>query len=140
MAITLDFFDDAGLTTPSASIGATQADDGTSSAVDRVVYLGSTAAGKKFQADSNPGADQVVVSITDSAGSSGLAPTAIKLATTAGSLNTAVAGASLSLGTQVLSGIANKVPIYVRIDTPAVPSGTYTDLSLTTNTLIEIDV
>jgi hypothetical protein len=139
MAITLDFYDDAGLTTVNTSIGATQADDGTSPAVDRVVYLGSTASGKRFQAASNPGTDQIVVSIADSAVGSGLAATAVKLATSSGGLNTAVAGDPLSIGTEVLSGSANKVAIHVRIDTPAVAAGTYTDLSLTTNTLIEID-
>lgn len=137
MAISLTFYNDSGLTSPATSLAAVQANDGNSPAVDRVVYLGSTVAGKKFQASSNPGVTPVTVSIVDSAVGSGVEASHVKLALSAAGLNTATAGAPLGVGTQVLSGVANAVPIYVRVDTPALANGTYNDLSLTTQTLIE---
>lgn len=139
MAITLAWYSDSGLTAPLASLQVTQADDGTSPAVDRVVYLGSTAAGKQFQAASDPGVDDVVVSIADSAAASGVEAEHIKLALSSGGLDTAVAGDPLTIGTEILSGVVNAVAVHVRVDTPALASGTYTDIELRTNTLIEVD-
>jgi len=138
MAITLAFYSDSGLTTPFDLLSAVQSSDGTAAAVDRVAYLGSTVSAKKFQAQSSPGTAQVTVSIADAAGGSGLATTAIKLATSNAGLTGATAGASLNLGTQILSGTANAVAVHVRIDAPAIAAGSYSDLSLTTNLLVEV--
>lgn len=134
MAISLDFFKDSGLTDAS-DIPATQSVDGAAAAEDRVVYLGSPVAGRKFRATSNPGVDQVAVSIANAGGS--LPASAVKLALSAGGLASAVAGAPLNVGTQILSGVANALPIYVRIDAPALALARYTNLSLTTNTVTE---
>ncbi len=139
MAITLGFHSDSGLTDPLASLNVTQADDGSAPAVDRVVYLGSTAAGKLFQAASDPGVDDIVVSIADSGAGSGVEAAHVKLALSAGGLDTAVAGDPLPIGAGLLSGSASAVAIHVRVDTPAMASGTYTDIGLATNTLIEVD-
>ena len=68
---------------------------------------------------------------------SGVAVTAVKLALSSGDLATAAAGMPLNVGTQLLSGGANVLPIYVRIDTPALAIGKYTDLSLATSQLLE---
>lgn len=140
MTITLGFFTDSGLTTPLATLSAVQSDDGTAAAVNRVVYLGSIASGKKFQAASNPGVDQVQVQIVDADIAAGVEAAHIKLATSFAGLDSAVSGAPLSVGTQRLSGPANALAVHVRIDTPALAQGTYTDAALTTNTLIEVDV
>lgn len=137
MATSFGFYSDAGLTTPLASLAAVQAADGSAAAVDSVVYFGSTASGKKVQATSDPGVDPVYIAIADSASGAGLAVTAIKLAASSGGLDAAVAGNPLSLGTQVLSGSANAVAVHVRIKTPAVAVGNYTDLSLVTPDLTE---
>lgn len=138
MAVTLDFYNDSGLTAVAASIQATQADDGSAPAVDRVVYLGSPVSSKKFQAASDPGVDDIVVSIADSGVGSGVEAAHVKLALTSGGLASATPGAPLTIDAEILSGASNAVPVHVRIDTPALAAGTYTDVSLTTNTVIEI--
>lgn len=140
MAISLAFYNDSGLTSLATSLGVAQANDGNSPAVDRVVYLGSTVAGKKFQVASNPGVAALTVSISDSAVGSGVEAAHVKLALSAAGLNSATAGNPVSVGTQILSGAGNAVPIYVRVDTPALPNGTYTDLSLETPNVIEATV
>lgn len=137
MTISLQFYSDAGLTTPAASIAAIQASDGSAAAEDRVVYLGSTVVGKKFRAASDPGVDQIILSIADSAPGSGVEATHAKLATTSGGLAAALGGQSLALGTQLLSGVANAQAIHVRIDTPALAVAVYNDLTLALNTLLE---
>jgi len=55
MSNTLRFYQDAGMSVPLNLAEAVQADDGAAAAVDRVAYLGSPVAGKKFQAASAPG-------------------------------------------------------------------------------------
>lgn len=137
MAISLDFYTNSGLSSVAGSLSAMQAADGSSAAVDQIIYLGSTAGGKKFRAQSNPGGDQIVVSIVDAASGAGPAASAVKLAISAGGLDSATAGAPLSVGTQLLSGVANALAIHVRIDTPALAIGNYSDLSLETNALQE---
>lgn len=137
MSITLKFYNNAGLSSEATLLDVLQAADGSSAAVDSVLYLGSVATGKKFEADSNPGVDAVVLSIADAASGSGIAASAVKLATTSGGLALAGAGVALSLGTELLSGVSNALAIHVRIDAPALAVGAYTDLSLTTNTLLE---
>lgn len=139
MSTTFGFFLDAGLTQP-ASSGMTinQADDGSTGAVDVQLWFGSTASGKKAQADSNPGVDNIVISIADSAPGTGQATSAVKLALTEGGLDTATAGAALDLGvTQVLSGTSNAVSLWARIQASLLTIGTYTDLSLQTVSLFE---
>lgn len=137
MTISLQFYTDAGLTTPATDISALQASDGTAAAEDRVVYLGSTASGRKFRADSDPGVDPILVSIVDSTTGSGVQATHIKLATTNGGLAAALGGQALSLGTQLLSGVANAQAVHVRIDTPALAVGLYEEITLSLNTLLE---
>ena len=140
MTISLQFYTDAGLTTPATSITAMQSSDGAAAAEDRVVYLGSTVSGNKFRADSDPGVDSIIVSITDSAAGNGVEATHIKLATTNGGLATALGGQALSLGTQLLSGVANAQAVHVRIDTPALSVGVYSEITLALNTLVEESV
>lgn len=138
MAIQLAFFNDAAMTSVVSSLPISQAADGSAPAVDRVVYLGSPVSGNKYQAASDPGVAQITVSIADAATSSGVAASAVKLALSAGALDTATAGAALDVGAQILSGAGNAVAVYVRVDTPAMAAGLYTDLSLITNTVLEV--
>ena len=140
MAFSLKPYADSGLTAQASNITAAQASDGSSAAVDRVVYIGSTVAGKKFQAFSNPGVDNIVVSLVDANSGGGVQAAHAKLATTQAGLASAVAGAALSLGTQILSGAANARAVWLRIDTPALAEGAYTDLSLALNDLVETAV
>lgn len=137
MTVSLQFYSDSGLTTPLSTLSVSQASDGSAAAVDSVIYLGSTASGMQFRADSYAGVDPIVLSISDSASGSGVEATHVKLATSSGGLSTAVAGQPLSLGTQILSGTANAVEIHVRVDTPALAVAVYTDVSLALNTVRE---
>lgn len=137
MAFSLAFYLDAGLTALAGSLSVAQASDGSSAAVDRVVYLGSPVAGKKFELAANPGIDAISLSVADSASGSGVAASAVKLATTSGGLAGATPGAALSLGTQIMSGVGNARPIHLRVDTPALAAGVYTDISLSLPSLLE---
>jgi len=108
--------------------------------VDTVIYLGSTNAANKAQADSNPGVDPIVVSVVDADPATGSPATEFKLALTSGGLDTAVAGDPLTLSTVINGGAANAVPIYTRRTSAIGVAGSYTDLSLQTNTLLETPI
>lgn len=140
MPVSIRFYSDSGLTSPLTSLQVVQSEDGSAAPVDAIVYFGSTATSKKFQAESNPGVASIVLNVDDVAVGSGVNAAHVKLALTAGGLDTAVAGAPLDLGVQRLSGAGNSLAVHVRVDTPALASGVYTDLTLRTNSLIETSV
>lgn len=140
MSITLKFYHDAALTQEINSgnpLTATQETDGAIGPVDKTIYLGSTASGNKFQAVSDPGVDPVVVSVVDAASGSGAPASEFKLALSSGGLSTAVAGADLALSATLLSGVSNAVPIYTRRTSALTVAGSYTDISLETNSVSE---
>jgi len=116
MASTFQFYMDSALTDPyNAGTDYVGPFVGTSFPQDAVIYYGSTDATRKVQADSDPGVDNIVVSLTDAATSSGVETTDFKLATSSGGLASATAGASLDLGvTEITGGVANAVAIHVR--------------------------
>lgn len=143
MAITFKFFHDAALTQEINSgnpLTATQDASGGIGAVDKTIYLGSTASGTKAQAESDPGVDPIVISISDSAPAGGAPASEIKLALSAGGLGSAVGGASLTLSRTILSGVSNAVPIYTRRASAITVSGSYSDLTPMTNSLTESPV
>ncbi len=78
------------------------------------------------EALSNPGVDDIAVSIVDADVGSGHEADEITLALTAAALDTNVAGASLVLGTTLLSGVSEAVEVHYRVanavDTPSVSS------------------
>lgn len=135
MATTLKFFSDAGLTTPLAGLSFMRAADGSFAADDRIIYLGSGTAGKTFAAAD--GTSNVLVSLVDSATGSGVPASAVSLATSAGGLDSATPGAAIDLGASVLGGSANAKEIHLRVLTGALAAAVYTDVSLTTNSLLE---
>ena len=61
----------------------------------------------------------------------------VKLAATEAGLTGATAGAPLTLSTQILSGSANAADIWVRLDDATATVGTETELTLTTNGVVE---
>lgn len=143
MTTSFGLFHDAALTQPIASgteLTATQETSGLLGPVDKTIYLGSTNAANKIQAVSNPGVDPIVLSITDSAPASGSPATEFKLALTSGGLATATAGAALTLSHTINGGAANAVPIYTRRTSALAVAGSYTDLSLDTNSIIETPI
>lgn len=134
---TFNFYDDPGLTTLSTEIRATLAADGTSAPVDRVVYLGSTAAGKKLVDTVNPGVSPIIVWMdyinTDLS--------ELRLSTTLIGLDSASpGGAPPNIGATILSGVGNAVPVYMRLHFPARAIGVTSDLRLIADGVAEVDV
>jgi hypothetical protein len=84
----------------------------------------------KQQAYSNPGTDDIVVSVVDAAVGSGHEADEITLSVDAAGLDTNTAGASLSLGVQLLSGVSNAQPIHVRVENAVTGVGDSTELTL----------
>lgn len=197
MALSLQWYTDAGLTALASPFAITHLVDGSNDPQDFVFYLGSNNSSNKFEAQSNPGVDQIAVSIVNAtplwqastayvlddevrttakngfkykatvAGTTGASEptwpttvgntvvdgtvtwqnigpihesTEVKLALTQGGLGSAVAGDPLDVGTQITGGTANAVPIYVRVDDDTEALASDTELSLETNTVIEMPV
>lgn len=82
------------------------------------------------EAYSNPGTDDIVLSIVDSAPSSGHAADEVTLALNAGDLGTNTAGASLVLGTTLVSGVSGRVTVHVRVENAVTAVGDSTELEL----------
>jgi hypothetical protein len=106
---------------------------------DFTVYFGATATGLKVEANSDPGNDQITVSIVDADPGNGHEAAEIKLALTEAGLDTATGGADLDLGTSITSGTSNKKTIWIRATNA---EGSYYDLnlSLAINELVESSV
>lgn len=143
MPFTFGFFHDSALTTPinaSSKLVATQNSEGTLPATDTIIYFGSAATARKVRDAASPGVAQIFVSIADSATGSGAPATEFKLALSSGGLSSAAAGALLQIGTTILSGVSNAVPIYTRRTSALTTVGVYTDITLTTQSLLETPV
>lgn len=140
MAMTFNFYGDAGLLAAAATT-IYQASSGATGAVDVQIWIGSTDATKKIQANSNPGVDHLVVTVTDSAPSSGQAASAVQLSLTQLGLDMATPGASLDLGvTEILGGVAESVTFWLRVEATSLVDGTYTDLGLKVAAAIQTTV
>lgn len=138
MALTFKLYNDSALTSVfTGTLQTTHNVTGSTGRVDSVLYLGSTAAGKTLQADSNPGVDQIVLSVADSAPASGHEVGEVKLALSQAGLNSATGGAALNLGLSITSGTANKLPIWIGVEAAYLTVGVSTELSVSTNTLRE---
>lgn len=140
MAISLACYRDSSLTDLIDSGAPLTFNIEVGSHADASFYLGSPTDGNKFQATSDPGVDQIALSVYDSAGGSGEAATAIKLALSSANLDTATAGADLNLGTELLSGVAHAVQIWIRVTPTVTTAGSYTDVYPRTNVLDEMAV
>jgi len=140
MSNSLGFYQDAGMTVPFARLDAVQADDGGAAAVDRVAYIGSTVAAMKFQDAAAPGTGQIVLDIVDAGTGLQIPDTTLRLALSSGGLGSATPGASLNLGTEILSGSGNALAVHVRVDAAAIAAGNYDNLSLLTSSTIEVAV
>jgi hypothetical protein len=139
MSNTLRFYQDAGMSVTFSLAEAVQADDGAAAAVDRVAYLGSPVAGKKFQAASAPGVAQIALSVVDSATGLQIPANTVRLALSSGGLGSATPGAAIDLGLEILSGSGNALPVHLRFDAAAITAGVYDNLSLATSLTVEVD-
>lgn len=132
------FYSDPALTTPISTLSATTLIDGGSSApISAVVYFGKPGVGRQVTPAIGT---QITVSPVDANAGSGLPATAVKLALSEAALQSATPGAALALGANVASGAENSVAIWVSISAGAATAGTYTDLSLVTNSMVEADL
>jgi hypothetical protein len=136
-----DFFTDAALSAPITSnsrLKLVAGKDGSSGNVDRVIYFGSPDIGRTIVAASDPGVDNITISVEDADANSGQPNTALKLALSANGL--AAGGPTISLGvTELTSGVANAVPIYIRFNVNQANNvlGLFLDLSLTPGNIAE---
>lgn len=143
MALSFKFYHDAALTSEITALNpltATQDTAGGLGAVDKTIYFGSTATGTKAQVSANPGVTAISISIVDANAGTGSPASEIKLALSSGGLAGATGGAALTLSHTVTSGVANAVPIFTRRASALVVAGTHTDLSLATQSLVELPV
>lgn len=124
------FYSDAGLTTTVGSVADfAQSVDGSTGAVVRALYFGSTSVGRTLRAASDPGVDPIILSVVDSTPLGGSPVGDVTLALEATFFGRAP-GVPLSLGPQILGGVANAVPIYIRVLDSTATLGHNTDLSL----------
>jgi len=136
------FYTNAGLTEPLAgNLIFEEPVDHSAVPDDIIIYYGapSSTPEVKVQAASDPGVDQVVVSITDSAPASDHDADEITLSADGTDWGTRTPGDPLNLGTEVLSTVAEAKPIHVRSRDATATQGNSTELGLTTNNLNEYD-
>jgi hypothetical protein len=122
---TFKFYTDAALTTPVVS--NVQFGEGTTTTT---IYVGSTDATKKLQSATSPGVNPVEVTIVDSTPGSGPEDDWVTLALTLPELSTNNPGDPLELGTTVYGGVANAVPVYVKVVNSLSGATSSTQLSL----------
>lgn len=130
---TWKFYADAGMTAQLASLPLQLPDTGGS--VEAIIYFGSPSSGKTLQAASGPGTDPITITPADSAGGSGLAASSVQLALSYAGLAAATPGAGVAVGSTLASGAA--VAVFARLTLGATAVGSYADLSLETNAVIE---
>jgi hypothetical protein len=135
MPVTFQWFRDAAGTIPfdpaTDTIGPI-----TTAPENEVLYLGSRATSRYLQAASNPGVDNLVVSVADTTPGSGPQASHVKLATSSAGLDSATAGASLSLGHTLNSGAANLQPVHIRVEFESAASSDVS-LSIALNATVE---
>ena len=140
MAITFAIFHDSALTTPVDAENPLATSHAGSTSQDVQLWFGSPASDVSAQAQSDPGTDPITITPTDAASGSGQPATAVKLATSQVGLASATAGAALEIGTEVLSGTANAFSFWARLTNALTVVGTYDDLSLEVNEIVEAAV
>lgn len=137
MAFTFAFFADPSLSTPlENSVAALQALGGSAPA-DLCVWFGSPNIDAVCQSEVNPGTDPIVLSIVNATPGSNSPVGDIRLALTHSGLSGAMPGAALDLPATVLGGVADAVPVYVRVSNSLTTAGQRDNLSFATQTLIE---
>lgn len=127
-------YTDAALTTPLVgALTVLQRTDNSLPAADLQLWLGHNNAAEKIQADSDPGVDQIALSVIDANAGAGNPTTAVKLATTKVGLDSAVAGDPLNAGVEIAGGAGGAFEFWIRVEDQTDTVGTYTDLSVETN-------
>ena len=135
--ITFGWYADSSLTVPLTSLEQAFTSDGSDGAVDKLVYLGSTTSNKKLLAGSDPGVDPIQFTVVDANGATGQLAADIKLALSQADLDTATGGAALSGPAQILSGVAQALPVWIRLDPSNMTEDEYDDLTIRCSAVTE---
>jgi len=136
------FYTDSSLTVPLAgNLVFEEPVDHSSTPDDIILYYGapSSTPETKVKASSDPGVDQIAVSITDSDVGNGHEAAEITLSADGTDWGTRTPGDPLDLGTEILSTPANAKQVHVRSRDDTDTQGNSTELGLTTNNLNEYD-
>jgi len=108
--------------------------------VDIPIWFGSPDETKKAQAASDPGVDNITITVTDINTSIHNADETTGpywvLALNSSDLDTNPRNNTIEIGTEVLGGTENAVQFYLRIFEPEQPPNVYEDWILTTNALL----
>lgn len=137
MALTFNYYAAAGLVTL-FDPALYQASDGSTGPLDVEFWIGSTDDTKQLQAASDPGIDNLVLTVTDSAPASGQASSSIILALSEADLDANTPGASLDLGVAtLLGGVAEALSVWMRFEASSLTVGQYTDLGLSLSSVME---
>lgn len=144
---TFGFYLDANLTQPvniNTPINFVLNTAGGGTHVDIQLWFGSPDSTKKCQAASNPGQDQITITINDTN------PTVHNadpnngpywvLGLNQSDLDTNQKNTPLNIGTEVLGGVANAKSFWLRIFEPEQAPSIWEDWILTTNDIIEVNV
>jgi len=99
-----------------------------------VFYVGTPTTGTKIEDATNPGVDQIVVSVADATPGSDVEASHIKLALTEAGLSSATGGASLNLGTVINYG--SPVAVWFQWDN-STGNATYPDISIGLTSRVE---
>lgn len=94
----------------------------------------------KKEAAADPGVDPILISVTDADVGSGHEAGEVTLAATASDLDVNTAGASLDLGTTILSGLSNAQEVHLRVVNQVTSVGTSTELSVDIIATVESEV
>lgn len=140
MALIDHVYLDAGLTNQfddaTDTLGASAINTGSG---DGVFWVGIPATDTKLQAASDPGIDQIVVSIVDDDALTGVDATDIKLALSSAGLDSATGGTALNLGATILGGSANAVRVNYRWSN-GTGAGVYTGISLSITARVAVAI
>jgi hypothetical protein len=138
MTVSLKFYLDANLSNPlSTPLSFEQAADGSTGPQTRVIYLGSASSNRQFEAAVNSGVDPILLSVIDSQPGIGQEVSNVRLGFTPNDVVTAMPGAALALPATLLSGATNAIPIYIQVQDTTGLVGTDSNISLTTNNIVE---
>ncbi|MET0047468.1 MAG: hypothetical protein ABW066_06775 [Sedimenticola sp.] len=130
MSASQGFYTDAALTSVlSANLQAEQQSDGSSGMQKFRLYIGNPDSGLKIETTTNPGVDQVSLTVEDVLPASGHEATEVVLALSELGLASATPGAALDLGTVINGGVGNAVEVWIGVTDATGTIGQ--DLSLT---------
>jgi len=141
------FYLDANLTQPvnmNTPISIVLNTTGGGAYIDIQLWFGSPDTTKKCQAASNPGVDQITITINDTNPTIHQADPNVGpywvLALNQADLATNPKNNSIDIGTEVLGGVANAKSFWLRIFEPEQAPAIWEDWVLTTNAILEVNV